>query len=242
MRTSFCIGSFKSIPIYFNVTLLLILPLYSFVFGYGHYVVYGFPLGFGDSVDENVEHWALGLSLTIGFYMSILVHELSHAWMAKRIGYNVTMISLYFFGGFSEFEVPRHWPKGEANIAITGPLASIIVGLGLLILYSVIFDQYDPSQWSIILTWISGFGLLNLLLGVFNLFTFIPLDGGLVMHRILDDEFGTSMMRKLISLVIRVFAILLVVLGVIIPDAIVFFGGVLLYISVMYETQWQVAE
>src|SRR5437016_12966991 len=49
--------------------------------------------------DSQLLYWALALLTSILFFVSVLLHELSHSFMARIRGYKVTDIILFIFGG-----------------------------------------------------------------------------------------------------------------------------------------------
>ncbi|MFN3330634.1 MAG: M50 family metallopeptidase, partial [Pyrinomonadaceae bacterium] len=123
----------------------------------------------------------LGLLTTLLFFFSILLHEVSHAWVARREGIGVVEIVLHPFGGMARMEKEPQTPKAEFRIAIAGPVMSILVSMTFLLLLAVarIFD--NPILMSI-------FALLffaNFVLAIFNMFPGYPLDGGRVLRAIL---------------------------------------------------------
>ena len=47
-------------------------------------------------------YWAIGIASAIILFASVLVHELSHSYIAKKNGLPIARITLFFFGGVSE--------------------------------------------------------------------------------------------------------------------------------------------
>ncbi len=112
-----------------------------------------------------------GLAFAVLLYGSVLLHEASHAVMAKRLGYPVTSITLHFLGGMTSIEGEAKRPREEFLIAVVGPLTSILVGVVALLLLPVTPDGLTRLA-------MEGLAGANLLVGVLNLVPGLPLDGG----------------------------------------------------------------
>src|SRR5215212_4767278 len=67
---------------------------------------------------------ALGISATVLFFGSVLVHELAHALVAQARGIRVQDITLFLFGGATRAKVESRGPGDEFLIALVGPLTS----------------------------------------------------------------------------------------------------------------------
>ncbi len=119
--------------------------------------------------------YVAGFGFAVLLYLSILLHELSHAVMAKRVGLRVRSISLQFLGGTTEIEGESATAGQEFKIAVVGPLTSIAVGLAALALLN-----FDPSGLTRLA--VEGLAGANLVVGVLNLIPGLPLDGGRVLR------------------------------------------------------------
>src|SRR5206468_10405330 len=124
--------------------------------------------------------FALGLVGALGLFVSIVVHELGHAVVARLYGVKVRRITLWALGGMAEFdEMPRQ-RGAEAVVAVVGPIVSVAVGvlcwgiLGLLPATAV-----APR---FVLSFLGG---TNIYLALFNLLPAMPLDGGRVLRSLL---------------------------------------------------------
>ena len=115
--------------------------------------------------------YVAGLAFAVLLYLSVLLHEASHAVMARRYGFPVTSITLHFLGGMTAIEGESRRPREEFMIAVVGPLTSIAVGAAALGLSFVTPD-------GLLLMAVQGLAGANLLVGVLNLVPGLPLDGG----------------------------------------------------------------
>ncbi len=124
------------------------------------------------------QYWVVATATGALFFASVLVHELSHAIVARRFGLKVSGIQLFIFGGATTLETDSRGPREEAIIAIVGPLSSIVLGVAFLVLDLFI----TQVQLSTLVAWL---GVVNVALGVFNLIPGFPMDGGRVLRAIL---------------------------------------------------------
>jgi Zn-dependent protease len=120
-------------------------------------------------------HLAMGVVAALLFFASVLLHELGHAWQARREGIEIDGITLWLFGGVAEFKGSFPNPGAEFRIAIAGPLVTLGLGVGFLLLALASL----PSAVDGVAAWL---GYINLLLLVFNLIPALPLDGGRVLR------------------------------------------------------------
>ncbi len=119
--------------------------------------------------------YVAGFLFAVILYLSVLLHEASHAVMAKRYGFPVTSITLHFLGGMTAIEGESRRPREEFMIAVVGPLTSLAVG-GVAVGLSFVTPD------GLLLMAVQGLAGANLLVGVLNLVPGLPLDGGRVLR------------------------------------------------------------
>jgi Zn-dependent protease/CBS domain-containing protein len=129
-----------------------------------------------DDVHPGLGPWkyVAGLAFAIVLYLSVLLHEASHAYMARHYGFPVSSITLHFLGGVTAIEAEADKPRQEFWIAVVGPLTSLAVGLAALGLWTV-------APEGLLLMVLEGLAFGNLMVGVLNLVPGLPLDGGRVL-------------------------------------------------------------
>jgi Zn-dependent protease len=103
--------------------------------------------------------------------VSVLLHELGHALVARRNGIGVKAITLEFLGGYTELTGDSPNPRADALVSLVGPAISAVIGgigLGLQWLLPVgVADQLAfQLAWS------------NLIVAAYNILPGLPLDGG----------------------------------------------------------------
>lgn len=119
--------------------------------------------------------YAAGLAYAILLYLTILLHEASHALMAKRYGIPVRFITLSFLGGMTLIDGEAETPGQQFGIAVVGPLTSI--GLGLVAL------AVTPAvPGGLLHMTVEDLAFANLFIGGLNLVPGLPLDGGRVLQ------------------------------------------------------------
>ncbi len=119
--------------------------------------------------------YVAGVAFAVLLYLSVLLHEASHALMAKRFGLPVRSITLHFLGGVTEIEGEPDTPGREFGVSVVGPLTSIAVGAAFLALSFV-------TPGGLLQMAVGGLAGANLIVGVLNLVPGLPLDGGRVLR------------------------------------------------------------
>ena len=129
-----------------------------------------------DQVEPGLGPWkyVAGLAFAVVLYLSVLLHEASHAVMARRYGFPVSSITLHFLGGMTAIEGEARRPREEFMIAVVGPLTSLAVGIAAVGLWFVTPDGLLRFA-------VEGLAGANLLVGLLNLVPGLPLDGGRVL-------------------------------------------------------------
>ena len=121
--------------------------------------------------------WIVAVAITLVFFLSVFLHEMSHVVVARRYGIRVTAITLFVFGGVSSLSQEPRDSRQEFWIAVVGPFSSF--ALSLLFTAGFFGLRFvDDGAAAIFGT----LAVLNLLIGLFNLIPGFPLDGGRVMR------------------------------------------------------------
>jgi len=118
--------------------------------------------------------YVVGVAFAIVLYLAVLLHEASHALVARRYGFEVHSITLHFLGGVTAIEGEARSPRQEFWIAVVGPITSLAVGAFAVGLLFVTPD-------GLLLLTVEGLAGANILIGLLNLVPGLPLDGGRVL-------------------------------------------------------------
>ena len=117
----------------------------------------------------------MGISGTVLFFTSLLLHKISHSLVAKTKDIPVEGITLFAFGGVSRTRMDAETPGDEFQIAVVGPLTSLALS-GIFALVSYIGGN---AGWDITITGVAAYlAWIDLVLAIFNLLPGFPLDGG----------------------------------------------------------------
>lgn len=135
---------------------------------------------------DTLTAWFYSAITTLGLFLSVFGHELSHALMGRAEGIEIEEIVLHPFGGLARFKREPDSPRAEFRIAIAGPAASFL--FSVLALAAMIVAAKSGLMTAALVFFIIGSG--NLLLAVFNLFPGYPLDGGRVLRAIMWHSSG----------------------------------------------------
>ncbi len=136
--------------------------------------------------------YVVGVLYAVLFYMTILLHEASHALMARHFDIPVSWIMLHFLGGQTDIESEPATPGQEFKIAVVGPLTSIAVGL--VALFATRFTGEGVLDLAVI-----GVAVANLVLGVLNLIPGLPLDGGRVLRAAVWSATGNPLRGTVVA-------------------------------------------
>jgi Zn-dependent protease len=129
--------------------------------------------------------YVAGAALAVLLYLSVLAHEASHAYMARRYGLPVSHITLQFFGGMTSIDGEPETPKEEFGISVVGPLTSLGVAL-------VAYLAHLAVPGGLIGLAFAGLAWTNLFVGILNLVPGLPLDGGRILKALVWGASGDT--------------------------------------------------
>jgi Zn-dependent protease/CBS domain-containing protein len=127
---------------------------------------------------------AMAFVAALLFFVSLLLHELGHAVVARREGMEIDGITLWVFGGVARFRGMFPSAGAEFRIAIAGPLVSLTLGV-TLVAAGVLIPL--PAAIDGVVAWL---GRINLTLLAFNMLPALPLDGGRVFRSLVWASTG----------------------------------------------------
>jgi Zn-dependent protease/CBS domain-containing protein len=169
------IGRALGIPIYVHASWFVVFFLVSSSLATG-YLPEMLP---GLSVPR---YWGMGGIAALLLFLSVLLHELGHSYVALRYKIPIKQITLFIFGGMAHMGKEPPSPRAEFLIAMAGPLVSFILGAVCLSGAMAVdaLPMRSTLQGLVVLG--SLLGMVNVQLGLFNLIPGFPLDGGRVLR------------------------------------------------------------
>lgn len=151
-RSGIPLGRVLGFPIYLRWSVLLLVALVTLLSGQ----VIGYRVGFG---------------FVVALLVSVLLHELGHALVARRLGIGVRAITLEILGGYTEMARDTPNPRAELLVSLAGPAVSLVIGVAAGV-GAVLLPDGPVRQVTLLVA------LANLIVAVFNTLPGLPLDGG----------------------------------------------------------------
>jgi len=164
------IGRILGIPIYVHASWMIIFVL----------ITMSLAMQFTQEHPQwtTVQHWSVGIATSLLFFASVLFHELSHSVVARFYKIRVISITLFVFGGVARLGREPTKPIQEFNIAIAGPIASLVLAFGF---YSLALFFPYAQMVGALAVWLWQ---TNAALALFNLLPGFPLDGGRIFRAV----------------------------------------------------------
>jgi Zn-dependent protease len=127
------------------------------------------------------DYFWMAVAGALGLFLSIIVHEFSHSLVARKNGMPMKGITLFIFGGVAEMSEEPPNPKVEFQMAVVGPLSSMLIALLFYGIHSSAGGILPPPVNGVI----RYLAMINGLLALFNLLPAFPLDGGRILRSII---------------------------------------------------------
>lgn len=173
MFKSWRIGRLLGFPIEINLSFLILLALV--------FVAYG---------------GLIGVFVTVLAFASVLLHELGHAVVARRLGVHTAGIELGFLGGAAKMTNLPRTANTELAIAAAGPAVSLVLGGAGLAIGAL----FGAPLFTLV-------GWINLVIAAFNLIPALPMDGGRILRALLSKKMSFVRATDVSVTVARVVAV-----------------------------------
>jgi Zn-dependent protease/CBS domain-containing protein len=130
--------------------------------------------------------YLVAVGVILSFFVSVILHELGHALVARRNGLSVAGIDLWAFGGLTRMREMASTPGVQFRVAIAGPLVTLAVIVACALAGGLIapgghFAEVATNESvrpTPVLLWLSWVAIVNAFVLLFNLIPAFPLDGG----------------------------------------------------------------
>lgn len=150
---------------------------------------------YGDILDDpgSTQSYILAVLSAIGFFGSILLHELGHAFAARRSGIGIRTIRLWLFGGVAEMDQESNSPGTEFKVAIAGPVVTFVIAVVLCVIglqaagadsFRNALEMRVTADTNGPITMVAWLAAVNILVLGFNLLPAFPMDGGRIVRAI----------------------------------------------------------
>ncbi|HEX2071608.1 MAG TPA: site-2 protease family protein [Thermoleophilaceae bacterium] len=157
------------------------------------------------------------------FFVSVLLHELGHAFEARRSGIGISGIDLWMFGGVAKMERDSQSAGEEFRVAVAGPVVTLLIAVACWLGAAAIAGSheathalgFDASGGDEVLAVLGYLGFVNLALLLFNLIPGFPLDGGRIARAVAWKATGSrTRATRFAGTLGRGFAYLMIGLGI----------------------------
>jgi Zn-dependent protease/predicted transcriptional regulator len=187
------------------------------------HVTFLFLLGFvwfSESLTMGATGPGRGLALVCIIFGCVALHELAHALVARRSGIAVRSIILLPIGGVTlmeESNADKPDPERDIRIAVAGPLLNLLIAAVAGAVIATLAPQV--KLWS--QPYVHATNLprslfwANLFLGAFNLLPAYPMDGGRILRALLAERMDYVQATRRAVSVGQVFAMLLMMIGLV---------------------------
>ena len=173
------------------------------------------------------------VSTTIAIFLSVLIHEIAHAYIAHRRGWKVFGIKLDFLFGTAKLDMSMP-EKDSIPVVVAGPLSNLIFAIFVFILIDLFYMlgfYLDP----VISQFLNTLLFINIILFIFNLLPIYPLDGGRIVRDflVLKMRNQRQMAIRIASIISLIFSILLLIYSIFsVSILLIFFSALFIYTAV----------
>ena len=121
------------------------------------------------------------------YLLAIVIHELGHGLIAKKLGYKLKNFYLMPYGACLSYE-DTFVENDELKIAIAGPIISLLIGFFTVAVWWIFPFTYQYT---------ADFALANFAIAIFNFLPAFPLDGSRIFINLLTEKITRKKALKL---------------------------------------------
>lgn len=166
----------------------------------------------------------LPFTFIIAIFASVLIHELAHSFVAKRLGWTVYKIEVGLFTGSASVDtnIPE---KDSIPVIAAGPLSNLILAIVSIPLY-LILTGVNPFLDRLL----NDLFVVNIFMFIFNILPIYPMDGGRLLKDFLFLKMRNNriLAKKISGSVSLIFSLGLLTLSI------VFFAPITILFSLLF--------
>lgn len=175
----------------------------------------------------------LNVKIILALFISILIHEMAHAFVAHRLGWGFYGIKLDLF--FGTANVDMSMPERDSiRVVAAGPISNLLLAGVTFLGYSLAVSSnlgINPQVGS----FLNNLFTINMILFIFNLLPIFPMDGGRLVRDILITRLRSRLQARRISATISLIASALLLLYAVSISAIFLIVFSVFFIWIAYK-------
>lgn len=152
----------------------------------------------------------------IALFVCVVLHELGHAFAARRYGVDTVDIILSPIGGVARLKRLPTKPIQEFVVAIAGPLVNVAIAILIAISLFIMrgremglsdFDFNSAFSQMNLVRFLIALLSLNIVLVIFNLIPAFPMDGGRIFRSLLSMRFSRLLATRIATIIGQLVAV-----------------------------------
>ena len=202
MKGSFKLGTIAGIGMFIHWTFIFLIAFIIYI---------NYKAG------QNTTQIIWSVLFVLCIFVTVLLHELGHAFMAKNYNIKTKDITLLPIGGLARIERIPEKPSEELIVALAGPFVNIVLALITSLFIQIpenseeLIAQLSPGINSS--NFLLNFFIVNLWLALFNLIPAFPMDGGRVLRALLSFKLRRNVATRISARIGQIMAIGFIILG-----------------------------
>ncbi len=170
------------------------------------------------------------VSATVAIFLSVLIHEMAHAWVAHRRGWQVFGIKIDLFFGTAAVDMTMP-ERDSIPVVAAGPLSNLVFAIFIPVLM-VFLESLGIYLNPIMTNFFETLFSVNIIFFIFNLLPIFPMDGGRLVKDFLVMKMKSNRLlaRKIAATISLVASVGLLLYSISITAIfLIFFSGLFIY-------------